>query len=133
MEFVCRIGTAEGRVLQEVHQARDEAGLRHELMRRGVHVFSVERRILLPLPSWSRGRKRDRRSEQHLRRASRGRRRRIRIRRHGGHRYIRWRWRWGVCLQQPAERHGDSLHRRMHGAVVSCYRRRGDGSGRSWS
>ena len=58
MEFVCRIGTAEGRVLQEVHQARDEAGLRHELMRRGVHVFSVERRILLPLPSWSRGRKR---------------------------------------------------------------------------
>ncbi|MFN7942000.1 MAG: type II secretion system F family protein [Thermoanaerobaculia bacterium] len=47
MEFVCRVGTPDGQVVQEVHEARDERSLRGELERRGLHVFSLERRASL--------------------------------------------------------------------------------------
>ena len=44
MQFVARVGTPDGRVLEETHQARDEVALRHDLQRRGLHVFTVRRR-----------------------------------------------------------------------------------------
>ena len=44
MQFVCRVGTPEGRVLEEIHQARNEASLRRELERVGYHIFQVRRR-----------------------------------------------------------------------------------------
>jgi type IV pilus assembly protein PilC len=47
MQFVCRVGTPEGRVLEEVRQARDETSLRRELERIGYHIFDVRRRGLL--------------------------------------------------------------------------------------
>jgi type IV pilus assembly protein PilC len=46
MEFVCRLGAPDGRVLAEVHRARDEVALRTELERRGFHVFELRRRGL---------------------------------------------------------------------------------------
>lgn len=52
MEFVCRLGTPDGRVVEQVFQARDEAALRGDLDRRGYHVFALRRRGLgLGLPS----------------------------------------------------------------------------------
>jgi len=59
VQFTCRVGTADGRVLREVHEARNEELLRNELERRGLHVFAVERRTRLALPwaGWS-GRRR---------------------------------------------------------------------------
>jgi type IV pilus assembly protein PilC len=44
MQFVCRIGTADGRVLEEMHTAADEIALRNELDKRGVHIFEMRRR-----------------------------------------------------------------------------------------
>ena len=44
MEFLCRLGTPEGRVVEEIHESSDGASLRGALERRGFHVFSVERR-----------------------------------------------------------------------------------------
>jgi len=41
MEFVCRVGTPEGRVLERVVQARDEASVRTDLEKQGMHVFEV--------------------------------------------------------------------------------------------
>ena len=58
MQFVCRLGTADGRVVQEVHHARDESALRGELERRGAHVFAIERRFGLALGWPGRGRRR---------------------------------------------------------------------------
>jgi type IV pilus assembly protein PilC len=46
MEFVCRLGTPEGRVVQEVHRSGDEGALRRELEQRGLHVFDIRRRGL---------------------------------------------------------------------------------------
>ena len=60
MQFSCRVGTADGRVLREVHEARNEELLRNELERRGLHVFSIERRTPLHLPWPGRGRARRR-------------------------------------------------------------------------
>jgi len=60
MQFSCRVGTADGRVLREVHEARNEELLRNELERRGLHVFSIERRTPLRLPWPGRGRARRR-------------------------------------------------------------------------
>ncbi|HSM49780.1 MAG TPA: type II secretion system F family protein [Thermoanaerobaculia bacterium] len=60
MEFICRVGTADGRVLREVHEARNEELLRNELERRGLHVFAVERRTRLALPWPGRGGRRRR-------------------------------------------------------------------------
>ena len=44
MHFVCRIGLPDGRVVEEQHQARDEASLRSELERRGLHLFEARPR-----------------------------------------------------------------------------------------
>lgn len=46
MEFICTVGTAEGKVLQEQLAARSEEAARHELERRGLHVLSIRRRGL---------------------------------------------------------------------------------------
>jgi type IV pilus assembly protein PilC len=60
LQFLARVGTPDGRVLVETHQARDEVALRHDLARRGLHVFSVRRRgapLRLGLPRLRRSRK----------------------------------------------------------------------------
>jgi type IV pilus assembly protein PilC len=44
MQFVCRVGTPDGRVLEEVMSAGDESSLRVELAKRGYHIFEVRRR-----------------------------------------------------------------------------------------
>jgi len=44
MQYVCRVGTPDGRVLEEVYAAADELALRSELDRRGYHIFEVRRR-----------------------------------------------------------------------------------------
>lgn len=47
MQFVCRVGTPEGRIFEEVRQASDEASLRGELERIGYHIFDIRRRGVL--------------------------------------------------------------------------------------
>lgn len=47
MQFVCRLGTPEGQIIEERHQGRDERSLQADLERRGYHVFSVQRAGLL--------------------------------------------------------------------------------------
>ena len=44
MQFVCRVGTPDGRVLEEVFNAADETALRSDLGKRGMHIFEVRRR-----------------------------------------------------------------------------------------
>lgn len=44
MQFICRIGTPDGRVLEEVFTASDEIALRSDLGKRGYHLFEVRRR-----------------------------------------------------------------------------------------
>lgn len=46
MHFVCRVGTPEGQVLEQVHSASDEPSLRQDLEKRGLHIFEVRRRGL---------------------------------------------------------------------------------------
>jgi type IV pilus assembly protein PilC len=46
MQFVARVGTADGRVLEETYAATDASALRTELEKRGLHVFEVRRRGL---------------------------------------------------------------------------------------
>lgn len=61
MQFVARIGTPEGRIVEETHSAADEKALRRELEKRGLHVFELRRRGVprgLGLPSMSGHRKR---------------------------------------------------------------------------
>ncbi|MCH9648520.1 MAG: type II secretion system F family protein [Deltaproteobacteria bacterium] len=58
MQFVCRLGTPEGQIIEERHQGRDERSLQSELERRGYHVFAIQRSGLLgklSLPSFGRG------------------------------------------------------------------------------
>ena len=43
MQFICRIGTPDGRVLEEVFTASDEIALRTDLGKRGYHLFEVRR------------------------------------------------------------------------------------------
>ncbi len=51
-QFVCRLGTADGRVVEEVHTASDERALRRELERRGLHLFEAKRKGLhIALPT----------------------------------------------------------------------------------
>jgi type IV pilus assembly protein PilC len=58
MEFVCRLGTADGRVVVQTHAASDPASLRSDLEKRGFHVFEVRRRGLdLRLPLLGRRRR----------------------------------------------------------------------------
>jgi type IV pilus assembly protein PilC len=44
MQFVCRVGTPDGRVMEEVFNAADELALRTDLGKRGLHIFEVRRR-----------------------------------------------------------------------------------------
>lgn len=49
MQYVCRVGTQEGRVFEETFTASDESALRSELGKRGYHVFEIRRKSGLPL------------------------------------------------------------------------------------
>jgi type IV pilus assembly protein PilC len=44
MQFICRVGTQDGRVLEEVFTASDETALRSDLGKLGYHLFEVRRR-----------------------------------------------------------------------------------------
>ena len=44
MQFVARVGTPEGRVLEQTHHASDEQELRRELEKKGLHVFELKSR-----------------------------------------------------------------------------------------
>lgn len=44
MQFICRVGTPDGRVLEEIITASDEASLRTDLGKRGYHLFEAKRR-----------------------------------------------------------------------------------------
>lgn len=62
MEFVCRVGTPEGRVIERSFEAADEEALRSEVEKLGLHLFQARRRGLaggmgLSLPRFSRRRK----------------------------------------------------------------------------
>lgn len=46
MQFVCRIGTPEGHVVEQVFEASDELALKSILDKRGFHLFEVRRRGL---------------------------------------------------------------------------------------
>jgi type IV pilus assembly protein PilC len=59
-DYLCRVGTPDGRVLEEVFAGRDESTLRGELQRRGLHVFDIRREgmALRPsLPSFARSKR----------------------------------------------------------------------------
>lgn len=58
MQFLCRVGTPDGRVLEEVLNASDESTVRNELAKRGLHVFEVRRRGPVPQLSALGGRRR---------------------------------------------------------------------------
>ena len=45
MEFLCHLGTPEGRVVRETRAAANEAVLRAELERQGLRIFAIERRM----------------------------------------------------------------------------------------
>lgn len=49
MQFLCRLGTPEGAVIEQVHHATDADALRHDLQRKGFHVFEVKPRMALAL------------------------------------------------------------------------------------
>lgn len=44
MQFVCRLGTPEGNVIEQTLDATDEDSLRQELVKQGFHLFEVRRR-----------------------------------------------------------------------------------------
>ncbi|HYG62830.1 MAG TPA: type II secretion system F family protein [Thermoanaerobaculia bacterium] len=61
MQFVCRVGTPDGRVIEDVFNASDESALRADLGKRGMHIFEVRRRGVpqrMSVPSLGRRRKR---------------------------------------------------------------------------
>jgi type IV pilus assembly protein PilC len=63
MQFICRVGTPDGRVLEEVFTASDETALRSDLGKRGYHLFEVKRRGMAPkmgVPALLRGGRRGR-------------------------------------------------------------------------
>ena len=47
MEFVCRVGTTDGQVIEQVFEALDERALRQDLKGRGIHLFRIRNRGLL--------------------------------------------------------------------------------------
>jgi type IV pilus assembly protein PilC len=58
MQFICRVGTPDGRVFEELITASDETALRSDLGKRGYHLFEVKRRGMAPkmgLPALLRG------------------------------------------------------------------------------
>jgi type IV pilus assembly protein PilC len=60
MRYVVRLGTPEGRVVEERHSGSDEKSLRSELEQRGLHVFSIARQGLMKNTKLSRPRFRGR-------------------------------------------------------------------------
>lgn len=58
MEFVCRVGTPDGRVTQQVREAADEGSVRSQLEKSGYHVFEVKPKGINLSVSRIRGRKR---------------------------------------------------------------------------
>ncbi len=46
MQFVCRLGTADGRIVEQIHDAPDLRTARREIERRGLYVFEIRRRGL---------------------------------------------------------------------------------------
>lgn len=57
MEFVCRVGTPDGRVVEEVRRAQDEVAARRDLERAGYRIFELRARgINLRLPRLHLGR-----------------------------------------------------------------------------
>jgi type IV pilus assembly protein PilC len=44
MQYICRVGTPDGRVIEETFSAPDESALRADLGKRGFHLFEVRRR-----------------------------------------------------------------------------------------
>lgn len=60
MEYVCHVGTAEGRVLRQVRRAPTEEALRAELEREGLQLVGLERSAaaLPSVPRFHRRRKR---------------------------------------------------------------------------
>ena len=57
MQFLCRLGTPEGAVIEEVHHGSDAEGVRQELQRKGFHVFEVKPRLALAMALPRRGRR----------------------------------------------------------------------------
>ncbi|MCP3961029.1 MAG: type II secretion system F family protein [bacterium] len=60
MQFVCRYGTPDGRIMSQVQQGNDESAVRRELERQGFHIFEVRPRgvpFQIKMP-WSGRRKR---------------------------------------------------------------------------
>ncbi|HSS78156.1 MAG TPA: type II secretion system F family protein [Thermoanaerobaculia bacterium] len=57
MQFICRVGTQDGRVLEEVFTASDETALRSDLGKLGYHLFEARRRGAprLAMPGLGRG------------------------------------------------------------------------------
>jgi len=63
MQFICRVGTPDGRVFEEMFTASDETALRSDLGKRGYHLFEVKRQGMAPklgLPALLRGGRRGR-------------------------------------------------------------------------
>ena len=58
MEFSCRLGTATGKVIEEVHIAESESKLRQELEAKGMYILSLSRRGALGWPGLSLPRRR---------------------------------------------------------------------------
>lgn len=62
MEFVCHLGTPEGRVLRERRVAASESALREELARQGLQIFALEKKLGVPslgdaMQAWRRRRR----------------------------------------------------------------------------
>ena len=53
MEFSCRLGTASGEVIEEVHVAESESKLRQELEAKGLCILSLSRRGAFGWPGLS--------------------------------------------------------------------------------
>ena len=51
MDFVCHLGTPEGRVVRETRAAANETVLRAELERQGLRIFAIERRLGFAMPT----------------------------------------------------------------------------------
>jgi len=47
MEYVCRVGTAAGEIVEQTFTAQDEAALRSELEQKGYYLFSIRRGLRL--------------------------------------------------------------------------------------
>jgi type IV pilus assembly protein PilC len=50
MEFQCRLGTAQGQIVEGVYAADNEARLRHDLEEKGLYILAIKRKGGLALP-----------------------------------------------------------------------------------